>query len=151
MENSTIITGIISPAIALIPTLILVWRNWEKQQISLAVRIIRKKAQIQKAELDNQTRMEKLKLELKTLEEEANYQQKMSKWESGEFQTEQNNQLTNKISDLKTKGEQVIQKGVGEVKKTVEDLKSKGTGLVKGLTDQFKNLKDKKEDLLKSS
>ncbi|KLL02123.1 MAG: hypothetical protein MRERC_4c080 [Mycoplasmataceae bacterium RC_NB112A] len=116
-EKSLVITGIISPLIALIPTLILVWKNYEKQKSPLAIRIIRKKAQIAKTELENQAKMEKLKLELKTLEEEAHYQERMSKWESGEVQTNELEQsvdnlsnLSQQVSELKEKGEQIIQK-----------------------------------------
>ena len=99
--------------------------------------------------------MEKLRLELKILEQEANYQNRLSDWESGELVSAEKSNLTNQISDLKEKGEGMVQKGISQANKVVDNLKSKGDEIVKGLTgslsDKFKGLKDKKEDLLKSS
>lgn len=162
MEKSTIIIGIVQSLIALIPTLILLWKTHEKKRASLAVRILRKKKEIEKVKIDNQAIMEKLQLELKSLEEEAEYQTRMSKWESGEWNPPGQNNiggkisgLTNKLSDLKNQGGEIIQKG----NKAVEDLISlknkgleeidKGLNKVKGIGEQFKSFKDKIPNLKK--
>jgi hypothetical protein len=97
METNTIITGIISPLIALSPTLYLIWRDRERKKSPLAVRMIRKEKEIQKAELDEKRALEqnqqekqkieadyklkkaKLRIELESLKEEAKYQNRMSK------------------------------------------------------------------------
>lgn len=164
MKTNLIITGIIQSAIALVPSLLLFWKSYESKKPPLAVRIIRKEKEIKAAELEKQQflkkietgseiKITKLKIELESLKEEASYQKRLSKWESGEL-TEQESkqnleQLNSKISDFKEKGEQIIQKGTAEIKKTVEDLKEKESGLVKGISEQFKNLKDKVSDFKK--
>ena len=141
MEKSTIIAGIVQSLIALVPSLILAWNAFKKDKSKPALRIIRKKGEIAKAELEaktkkekleleNSAKMEKLRLELKILEEEANYQNRLSDWESGEVVSAEKlgdkvSNLTNQISNLKEQGGQIIQEKIGGVKQAVEDLKSK--------------------------
>ena len=62
MESSTIITGIISPSIALVPTLILVWKSWEKKRISPPVRLIRKKGRVEKVKLRQKSEKDRMEL-----------------------------------------------------------------------------------------
>ena len=164
MENNTIITGIISPLIALIPTLYLAWKTWEKKQSNLALRIIRKEREIAKAELDKkraieqnkqelqiietdgEVRLAKLKIELASLKEEANYLNRMSKFESGELnETGKTEKL---FADLKAKGEGMVKKGTEQVKQSLGEI-DKGLSKVKGISDQFKDLKDKIPNPLK--
>ena len=142
MENnqiSNIIVGIIQTGLMSVPTLILIWNSYKKNKSSLAVRIIRKRKEIAKAELDSQNRREKLKIELASLEEEANYLSRMNKWEcntsafgkdgeSGELESEK----SNKLSDLKEKSIQQI-----------DNLKSKTDDLLKGGLDKVKDLKNR--------
>ena len=166
-NNTLIIIGVIETLILSIPTLILVWKSWEKKQSSVGLRIIRKKKEIRKVKLDSQTKLDKLKIELESLEQEAHYLNRINSLERGGFEVNEkslSSEPLREFDNLKEqnlanfnesvkKGSEAVQKGTAQFKQglgTLTSLKDKGMGQidkglekVKGIGDQIKGLKDK--------
>ncbi|CAI2161431.1 10349_t:CDS:2 [Funneliformis geosporum] len=94
--------------------------------------------QIRQVEMDSENKIRKLKLELSSIQQEAEYQERLNKWKSGKVEEEIINEkkelnipsssaeeLTSENLDLSAQKDKVVEKG----NEILKDLQSKGEDL----------------------
>ena len=165
-----IITGIISPSIALIPTLLLVWKTWERKKTKLKIRLIRQKGRVEevrlkhkseksrmgarhRAEMDlmetrHKAEMDRELLKLDILEREMKHEAELKNFEVGLERQEEKDILekNNPLTSLKQKGENFFKDKMDQVKEKVSqktfDSLNKVSQKFTSLSDEDKSKKD---------